>query len=196
MIKNDITFKKITIGILSLQGCVEPHFAHLDALDVSYKEVKFKEDFDTVDAFILPGGESTTMLKLMKIFDLEKTFLENAQKKPVWGICAGTILMAKKAINPDQKSFGLLDCTVERNAYGRQVDSLEATIKNYPVSFIRAPKITEIAETVEVIAEFKGLPVWIKQGRCMATTFHPELTKDYPSNVHAEFINIVKTYYQ
>ncbi|MHA1539196.1 MAG: pyridoxal 5'-phosphate synthase glutaminase subunit PdxT [Alphaproteobacteria bacterium] len=186
----------LTIGILSLQGCVEPHFAHIEALGVSYKEVKFKEDFDVVDALILPGGESSTMLKLLKIFDLEDIFLEHAQKKPVWGICAGAILMAKEVINPAQKAFGLMDYVAERNGYGRQLDSCQTEIKNYPVSFIRAPKIQKIGKDVEVVAEFEGTPVWIKQGRCMATTFHPELTEDYPSSIHTAFINMVKAYYQ
>lgn len=155
--------------------------------------VKTPKQFDQVDAFILPGGESTTMLKLINRFELWDVLAEQFKTKPVWGICAGSILMAQTVTDPAQKSFGLLPMTVQRNGYGRQLDSHYAEINGYTVSLIRAPIITKIDDTVEVLAEHDGSPVWVKKGNKIASTFHPELTLDTPSPMHQKFVDLVKS---
>jgi pyridoxal 5'-phosphate synthase pdxT subunit len=179
------------IGVLALQGAVQPHKPHIEAAGGEFRAVKTPEQFDEVDAFILPGGESTTMLKLIETFGLWDSLRKNFEKKPVWGICAGSILLAEKVIDPAQKSFGILPITVQRNAYGRQIDSHHAEIDGYPISLIRAPVITDAGKT-EVLAEHEDTPVWVRLGRNMATTFHPELTLDYPSPMHKAFIDLVR----
>lgn len=180
-----------TIGVLALQGAVKPHQAHIEACGAQFKAVKTAQDFESVDAFILPGGESTTMLKLIGNFGLWDVLVDQFQKKPVWGICAGSILLAKTVTNPAQKSFGLLPMTVERNGYGRQLDSHHSAINGYTVSFIRAPIIKDIAQDVTILATHEDAPVWVQKGKIMATTFHPELTMDYPSPMHKAFIDLI-----
>lgn len=183
---------KPVIGVLALQGAVEPHKKHLDAAGAEFRAVKTPEQFEEVDGFILPGGESTTMLKLIEAFDLWADLKKQFAKKPVWGICAGSILIAENVTNPAQKSFGLIPMTVERNAYGRQLQSSHANINGYDISLIRAPVITEVGKGVEVKATHEGKPVWVEKGQYMATTFHPELTLDYPSPMHKEFVTLVR----
>ncbi len=212
------------IGVLALQGAVEPHKAHIEAAGGEFRAVKTAEQFETVDAFILPGGESTTMLKLIEAFELWDALKKQFATKPVWGVCAGAILIAEKVIispssrakprdlhnrtgedpstasfqpfaqddKGEQKSFGLIPMTVERNAYGRQLESHYATIAGYDVSLIRAPVISKVANDVTVKAEHEGKLVWVEKGRYMATTFHPELTLDFPSPMHREFVNLVR----
>ncbi len=176
------------IGVLALQGAVEPHKAHIEACGAEFRSVKTAADFEAVDAFILPGGESTTMLKLIENFGLWDVLVDQFSKKPVWGICAGSILLAETVLNPAQKSFGMLPMTVERNGYGRQLDSHYADIDGYGVSFIRAPMFTDIDESIEVLATHQGQAVWVRQGHVMASAFHPELTMEYPSPMHKAFI--------
>ncbi|MGB4107677.1 MAG: pyridoxal 5'-phosphate synthase glutaminase subunit PdxT [Alphaproteobacteria bacterium] len=185
---------KPVIGVLALQGAVEPHRKHIEAAGGEFRAVKTPEQFETVDAFILPGGESTTMLKLIEAFDLWDALAAQFKAKPVWGICAGSILIAENVTSPAQKSFGLIPMTVERNAYGRQLESHHADINGYDVSLIRAPVISKTGDGVEVEATHEGKPVWVEKGRYMATTFHPELTLDYPSPMHREFVNLVREY--
>ena len=184
---------KLKIGVLALQGAVEPHRPHLEAAGASFSAVKTPEQFGAVDAFILPGGESTTMLKLIENFDLWDELAAQFRAKPVWGICAGSILLAEKVLNPAQKSFGLLPITVERNGYGRQLDSHHGEVSGYPVSFIRAPVITDAGRS-EILASHEGKPVWIQNGQYMATTFHPELTLDFPSPMHNAFLEMVQNF--
>jgi 5'-phosphate synthase pdxT subunit len=204
-----MNLNQITIGVLSLQGCVTPHFPHIEALgangntnvNVRAIHVKREEDFAQADAFILPGGESTTMWKNIDNFQLFDVMRENFQQKPVWGICAGSILMARKVLGREQRSFHLGEFDVERNAYGRQVESREVVIKGYPVTFIRAPKLNNVdLNQCEVLAaererEGEGgreTPVWISwKGQYMATTFHPELTEQYPSLMHQTFLEMI-----
>ncbi len=183
--------QKPIIGVLALQGAVEPHKLHIEACGAEFKAVKTAKDFERVDAFILPGGESTTMLKLIDNFNLWDILKEQFTNKPVWGICAGSILLAETVLNPAQKSFGLLPMTIERNGYGRQLESHYAKIEGYEVSFIRAPVITEIEGNIEVLATHENTPVWVKCGNIMATTFHPELTANYPSPMHKAFIDLI-----
>lgn len=179
------------IGVFALQGCVTPHRYHLETLGVQYKEVRKEKDLSHIDGLILPGGESTTMLKLIKEFELEDALSETFKRVPVWGICAGAILMAKSVLSPAQRSFGLLDIVVQRNAYGNQLNSFNAVVENSSVSFIRAPIIKYVDKHVRVLAVMHNEPIWVQQNQYMATTFHPELTTDKPSNIHRFFVGIV-----
>jgi 5'-phosphate synthase pdxT subunit len=178
------------IGVLALQGCIEPHRPHIEAAGGRYVPVKTSADIKQVDALILPGGESTTMLKLIGAFGLDAPLREAMGYKPVWGICAGAILMAEKVESPTQKSFGLIPMTVRRNAYGRQLESVHQSIEGYTVSYIRAPVIEEIDKDVEILAERENKPVWVSYGPYMASTFHAELTRDYPSPMHEAFMSM------
>lgn len=180
------------IGVLALQGAVQPHKAHIEVAGAKFMAVKTPEQFAQVDGFILPGGESTTMLKLIHRFDLWDVLADEFAKKPVWGICAGSILMAKTVKNPAQKSFGVLPIEVERNGYGRQIDSHQVDVNGYPVSFIRAPKIAVCGDDVDVHYSHEGAPAWVQQGQYMATAFHPELTMQFPSPMHSHFVDLVK----
>ena len=180
------------IGVLALQGAVEPHRAHIEAAGGEFRAVKTPEQFDAVDGFILPGGESTTMLKLIETFGLWDALVRNFKTKPVWGICAGAILIAERVTHPQQKSFSLLPLTVERNGYGRQLESHHAEIDGYEVSFIRAPIFTDVGPDVAILAEHQGAPVWVRSGKYWASAFHPELTMTYPSPMHRGFVDLVR----
>jgi len=180
----------MTVGILALQGCVEPHVKHFEALGQDVMKVKRPEDFKNIDRLLIPGGESSTMLRLLKVYELEEVLEEVANKIPVWGICAGAILMASKLTGHTQKSFNLIDMTIERNAYGSQLDSFQDEVSGYEVSYIRAPKIISCEPTVEVMARQNENPVWLVQGNKMATTFHPELNLNTPSPMHKFFMEL------
>lgn len=179
------------IGVLALQGAVEPHKPHIEACGAQYRAVKTAKELETVDAFIIPGGESTTMLKLIENFNLWDVLSEQFRQKPVWGICAGSILLAEKVLNPSQKSFGMLPITIERNGYGRQLESHHASVEKYTVSFIRAPVIKDVTGDVEILSTHEDTPVWIQKDHVMASTFHPELTMQYPSPMHKRFVDLV-----
>ncbi len=163
-------------GVLALQGDFE---AHAKALGGA-REVRRATEVDEVDLLVLPGGESTTLLNLLEGSGIEEAVRRLvARGGVVFGTCAGAILLAKGVSNPAQASWGLLDVDVERNAFGRQVDSFEAVLEpDYPALFIRAPRIRRVGAGVEVLARWKGEPVFVKQGRVFAATFHPELTDD------------------
>lgn len=176
------------VGILAVQGCVEPHRKHVEALDAELVEVRRSEDFKTIDALILPGGESTTMLKLIDHFGIWGDLLKASKEIPFWGICAGSILMAKKVTDPAQKSLGIMDIDIQRNGYGRQVDSAQAKINDYEVAFIRAPIVSRSGKGCDVLAKYKGDPVWIQQGMHMISTFHSELNTECPSPFHKAFL--------
>lgn len=201
----------LTIGCLALQGCVDRHRAHIEAAGADFVPVKTAKQFEDVDGFILPGGESTTMLRLIKVFGLWDALVEEFATKPVWGICAGTILMSEKAIVNDnltsrkaagehgediQKSFNLLPITVLRNGYGTQLESHIDQVHGYDVSFIRAPVIESVSDEVKILATHQDKPVWVQgtgdKAKYMASTFHPELTADYPSPMHQSFVDLVK----
>lgn len=186
--------EKPIIGVLALQGAVDLHRAHIEAAGGVFSAVKTPQDFDTIDAFILPGGESTTMLKLIQRFELWDVLVDQFEAKPVWGICAGAILMAENVLNPAQKSFGLISVTAERNGYGRQLQSHYDVIDDYSVSFIRAPIIHDLDPAITIHATHNEQPAWISHGQYMLTTFHPELTQSYPSPMHAQFVNLVRDY--
>ena len=181
---------KPIIGVLALQGAFAAHKPHIEALGATYREIRKTEDCDGVSAYILPGGESSTMLRLMKVLELEEKLVTEFKTKPTWGICAGSILLAKEVLNPAQRSLGLIDCTVTRNGYGRQLDSHNDMVQNYPVAFIRAP-IIEDAGTAKIKAESGGKPVWLEQNNIMGTTFHPELSPNTPSPMHKAFFELI-----
>jgi 5'-phosphate synthase pdxT subunit len=182
------------IGVLAIQG---DYAAHADALAESGaepEEVRKPEELAGLDGLILPGGESTTMLRFLKhrFFDALEQF---CARKPVFGTCAGAIMLAREVRNPAQRSLGILDVVVERNAYGRQIDSAiltaETSLPGGPLEmvFIRAPRIVETGTGVEVLALREGYAALVRQGRVLAATFHPELSMD--RRVHRLFVEMV-----
>ena len=193
-----------TVGILAVQGDFALHGRMLDRLGAPWRLVKHAADLAGVGALILPGGESTTILKFFEGEGLGPAILSFAgQGRPIFGTCAGTILLAKEVLNPPQAHLGLIDITVERNAYGRQIDSavrrgtLEvagspaAVVPNLSARvvemvFIRAPIIRRVGDGVRVLGRADGLPVLVEQGNILAATFHPELTED--ETVHRYFV--------
>ncbi|RSL14737.1 pyridoxal phosphate synthase yaaE subunit [Edaphobacter aggregans] len=188
--------KPLTIGILALQGAYEAHAKTLRTLGATPRLVRLPADLEGIDGLIMPGGESTTMLKFLErhdFFDTLKTFV---QTTPTFGTCAGAILLATDVENPTQKSLAALDITVERNAYGRQIDSTilhaDSKLPGGPLEmvFIRAPRITRTGEAVETLATREANPVLVRQGHILAATFHPELSHD--TRVHELFLNLVR----
>ena len=168
-----------TIGILALQGGYDAHAKVIESLGGSVRLIRNPEELDGIDGLILPGGESTTMLKLLNRYNFFPALQDwLAETKPTFGTCAGLILLAKYVRNPEQQSLGWLDATVTRNGWGRQLDSFEAFDDGgqYPLCFIRAPRIEEIGPSVEVIASLNGEPICLKQKHVFGATFHPELT--------------------
>jgi 5'-phosphate synthase pdxT subunit len=190
------------IGVLAIQG---DYAAHADALIESGaipSLVKSSEDLrpggQPLDGLILPGGESTTMLKFLERRNLFESLQDFASQRPVFGTCAGAILLAREVRHPAQRSLGLLDATVERNAYGRQIDSTiltgPTTLPGGPLEmvFIRAPRITSTGPIAEVLARREQFPVLVRQGHLLAATFHPELSQD--RRVHRLFVDMVKDF--
>jgi 5'-phosphate synthase pdxT subunit len=184
------------VGVLALQGDFEKHIQALDRLGVPAVEVREKSQLEEVDGLIIPGGESTTIGKLLVRYGMLEPMQTFAKEgKPIFGTCAGTILLAKEIEGSNQDRIGVLDIAVKRNAYGRQIESFEAdifvpTIGELPIRgvFIRAPIIKHIEDGVEVLARFGDSPVLVKQGKILAATFHPELTND--TRVHAFFLSL------
>ncbi|HMD09413.1 MAG TPA: pyridoxal 5'-phosphate synthase glutaminase subunit PdxT [Candidatus Acidoferrum sp.] len=185
------------IGILAVQGDFAAHAAMLDGLGAETVEVRTVGDLDGCDGLILPGGESTTQLQFLQeegLFDAVKKFAEDGGA--IFGTCAGAILLATEVKNPAQASLGLLDMTVLRNAYGRQLASDvffgSSKLTDVPLEmvFIRAPIIDRAGPGVEVLAEYAGKPVLVQKANVMAATFHPELTQD--SSVHRHFLGLVE----
>jgi 5'-phosphate synthase pdxT subunit len=181
-----------TVGVLALQGDFEAHRKAIERAGARAVEVRTKDQLDQCDGLIIPGGESTTMLKLLDIEGLTGSVRDFGARKPVYGTCAGAILLAREVTHPSQESLGLMDISVERNAYGRQIDSRIAKVPvngggEFEAVFIRAPIIRKIGEGVSVLASYQGDPVWVEQGRHMVTTFHPELTGD--PRIHRRFVD-------
>jgi pyridoxal 5'-phosphate synthase pdxT subunit len=186
----------VKIGILAVQGDYEAHAAMLRELGVESVEVRSPEVLKECDGLILPGGESTTQLQFLEEEGLDKGIREfAAAKKPVFGTCAGAILLASQVKHPEQRSLGLLDITTLRNGYGRQVHSDvvtgPTTLKDEPLEmvFIRAPIFERVGSDVKVLAEYAGKPVLVQKGNVMAASFHPELTRD--AAVHRHFLQLV-----
>lgn len=186
------------IGILSLQGAFIEHANILKTIDgVESLEVRNREDINNCDGLIIPGGESTTIGKLIErynLYDILKNKIENGF--PVFGTCAGLIILSKKLLqDKNQKTLGVLDVVVKRNAFGRQINSMEIDLKikyfdsPFRAVFIRAPIIVEFGKDVEVLAELEEGPVFVKQKNIIASSFHPELTND--NRIHKIFIDII-----
>jgi pyridoxal 5'-phosphate synthase pdxT subunit len=184
-----------TVGVLALQGDFDAHRKAVERVGGRPIEVRTAQDLDACDGLIVPGGESTTMLKLLDIENLTEPLRQFAARKPVFGTCAGAILLAHSVTSPSQPSLDLIDIDVERNAYGRQIDSRVARVdaggKDMEAVFIRAPKILRVGSGGKILATYNGDPVWVEQGRHMVTTFHPELTSD--PRVHQQFLERVAT---
>lgn len=187
----------MAIGVLAIQGDFAAHARVLRRIGVDVIEVRRANDLDASNGLIVPGGESTTMLKFIEEENLAAPITDFArQGKPVFGTCAGAILLAREVYNPAQPSLGLIDIGVERNGYGRQVDSfiagVETAIEGGPLEavFIRAPKIKRIGLEVEVLASLNGEPVLVREGNILAATFHPELTED--TRAHSLFVELVR----
>ncbi len=181
---------KPTIGVLALQGDFEAHEKALARAGACAVQVRTREDLEAVDGLIIPGGESTTMLKLLRREDLFEPLRSFGETKPIFGTCAGAILLAKEVTNPAQESLGLMNIGVERNGYGRQLDSRIVRLRDgYEAVFIRAPIIRSVGEGVTVLARYGADPVLVEQGRHLVATFHPELTED--ARVHKLFVEKV-----
>jgi 5'-phosphate synthase pdxT subunit len=189
---------KKRVGVLALQGDFEAHQRALELAGAEAVQVRTPEDLAQVEGLVIPGGESTTMLKLLDETGLKQPLLDFAARKPIFGTCAGAILVAKTVTNPVQEALGMMDITVERNAYGRQLDSRIAKIDSPDISggaieavFIRAPVIRSVGDTVNVLATFNGDPVLVEQGKHLVATFHPELTGD--DRVHRLFLDKIES---
>jgi pyridoxal 5'-phosphate synthase pdxT subunit len=192
-----IDFANMKIGILAIQGDYEAHAQVLDRLGVAHRFVRTPGDLEGLSGIILPGGESSTHLKVITeegLFDALKKFA--ADGGAFFGTCAGAILLAREVRGPEQASLALLDIAVLRNAYGRQLASDvrlgPTTLRKEPLEmvFIRAPIIESVGQGVEVLAEDDGHPVLVRQGRILAATFHPELTDD--TTVHELFLKLTR----
>ena len=186
---------KKKIGVLALQGDFEAHERALSRAGAEAVEVRSAADLRQIDGLVIPGGESSTMLKLLEIENLLEPLREFGQRRPIFGTCAGAILLANEVMHPPQPSLGLMDIGVERNAYGRQLDSRIAHLKpegldgELEAVFIRAPIIRRVGEGAKVLARYRGDPVLVEQGRHLVATFHPELTDDL--RVHQLFLEKV-----
>jgi pyridoxal 5'-phosphate synthase pdxT subunit len=185
------------VGVLALQGAFREHREALTALGVPAVEVRRPEHLAGVDALVMPGGESTTMSKLLDTADLREAIGERlGDGLPVLGTCAGMILLARDVLDarPDQRSFGAIELTVRRNGYGRQLDSFEADLDvgalapggPFPGVFIRAPVVESVGDGVEVLVRHEDRPVLVRQGAVVATSFHPELSGDL--RIHEWFV--------
>ena len=183
------------IGVLAIQGDYAAHAAALADAGADPLEVRQPDQLKGLAGLILPGGESTTILKFLDKLNFFEILQEFCSVNPVFGTCAGAILLAREVRNPAQRSLGVLDAVVERNAYGRQVDSsiltAETALPGGPLEmvFIRAPRIVNTGSTVKVLAVRDGSPILVRQGSVLAATFHPELSPD--RRVHQLFVQIV-----
>jgi pyridoxal 5'-phosphate synthase pdxT subunit len=181
------------IGVLALQGDFDAHRKRLEELGTEVVLVKNPEQLEGIDGLVIPGGESSTFLKLLGDQGLEK-LKQFSRVKPTFGTCAGAILLANEIENPKQAGLGALDIRIRRNAYGRQIDSSirQGRFGSAPLEmvFIRAPKIERIGPEVEVLATEGSDPVVVRQGKVMAATFHPELSAD--KRVHQVFLSLVE----
>ena len=181
------------IGVLALQGDFDAHRKRLEELGAEVVLVRKPEQLDSIDGLVIPGGESSTFLKLLGEAGVEK-LKEFVRLKPTFGTCAGAILLAQEIDNPKQAGLGAIDIGIRRNAYGRQIDSSirEGSFQGSPVEmvFIRAPKISRVGPGVEVLATAGEDPVVVRQGNVMAATFHPELSSD--GRIHEDFVKLVK----
>lgn len=187
------------IGVLALQGAVAEHINLLQQAGAEAVAIKKIEQLADIDGIILPGGESTTIGKLMKKYGFDHALQEfSAEKKPIFGTCAGLILLASEIEGQDWVHLGLMNIKVQRNAFGRQRESFETDLliegvaEDFRAVFIRAPLILGVGENVQVLSEFNGEIVAARQGSLLCSSFHPELTADH--RMHEYFIEMVKEY--
>ncbi len=188
----------MNVGVLAIQGDFAEHIAVLKRLGVQGREIRLPDQFADIDGLIIPGGESTTLSRLMNIYDLREPITRMANEgKAIWGTCAGMIMMAKEITEEDPVPLGLMDIGVLRNAFGRQVDSFEQDLiinqlDQVPFHgvFIRAPAIIRVGQEVDIMASLPdGQPVAVCQDKLMATAFHPELTGD--NRLHRYFLDLI-----
>lgn len=188
------------IGVLSIHGSFAEHVATLQSMKIPAREVKTLEALAQVQGLIIPGGESTTIGKLMRLYGLSEEIQRRAGgAKPtlaVWGTCAGAILLAERVENHPPDGLKLMDMTIVRNAYGRQVDSFTTELNipvlgtaPMPAVFIRAPQVTSVGPKAEILAYYENSPVMVRQGSLLATMFHPELTED--TRLHEYFVSLI-----
>lgn len=188
------------IGVLAIQGAIEEHINMVKKCGAEAVWVSTPAKLDEIDGLIIPGGESTTIGKLAKIYDIDKKIIAKVNKgMPIWGTCAGMVYLAKEVINPakDQNTLKLLDISIKRNASGRQIDSYsgeinfeKAGINNHKSIFIRAPYVSRIGDNVEILGKIDDHIIFVKQDNIMATSFHPELTNDI--RFHEYFIKMIE----
>jgi 5'-phosphate synthase pdxT subunit len=186
------------IGVLALQGNFDAHAKALARAGADAVEVRTASEIESVEGLVIPGGESSTMLKLLNDNELVEPLREFGQTKPIFGTCAGAILLATEVTNPVQESLGLMDMTVQRNAYGRQLDSRIVNIATESAEidsqieavFIRAPIIRRTGPRVHVLASYNGDPVLVSEGQHLVATFHPELTDS--ASIHSLFVKRVE----
>ena len=190
----------LKIGVLALQGAFAKHADVLSRLGVDFRFVKKPDDLNDLDALIIPGGESTTMLRQIGFIQLLPALKDFSQHRPLFGTCAGLILMSREIVaHPEMPSLQLLNVAVERNAFGRQIESFGTDIEVnlpseksfvFPAVFIRAPQIVQNGSEVSVLAAYKGKPVLVQQGLHLGASFHPELTEDL--RIHRYFLSLVE----
>ena len=189
----------LNIGVLAVQGDFAEHIAILRRIGVDAREVRLPEQLEALDGLIIPGGESTTLSRLMSIYHLREPVAQMAAEgRAVWGTCAGMIMLASEITEQDPVPLGLMDIGVQRNAFGRQVDSFEQPLQITPLTpepyhciFIRAPVVIRVGTPVEILASLDdGRPVAVQQDNLLATAFHPELTSD--TRVHQYFVGLAR----
>ena len=188
----------VSVGVLALQGDFAEHVSVMQELGVNTLEVRHAKDYDQIDALIIPGGESTTMARLLDLDEMRESLVRYAKEgMPVWGTCAGMIMLSTWVSDGRPEPLGLMDIKVSRNAFGRQVDSFEAALdipvigeEKFHAVFIRAPIVDHVEKAVTVLGRLDdGTIVAVKQNSLLATSFHPELTKDY--RLHEYFLEFI-----
>ena len=189
-----------TVGVLAIQGDFAEHRRSLEQLGVEVREIRLPDQLDDIDGLIVPGGESTTIVQLIDIYEMREKLRERIldERMPTWGTCAGMIVMAGELTDHRPTPLSLMDTVVSRNAFGRQVDSFESDLEvngmdgpPYRAVFIRAPVFVSVGDEVEVLASLDdGRPVAVRQGHMLATAFHPELTDD--ARMHKLFVGMVE----
>ncbi|MEW5923096.1 MAG: pyridoxal 5'-phosphate synthase glutaminase subunit PdxT [Candidatus Zixiibacteriota bacterium] len=178
--------KKVTIGVLALQGDFERHLEQLKELNIRGCEIRRSDQLEKIDGLIIPGGESTTMTELIDRFNMRRTLVEFCSQKPVWGTCAGMIMLAREVDHDLVRPLNIIDITVKRNGYGRQVHSFFTTVQaslnghlsELKASFIRAPMVSRYAPGISVLATYGGSPVLLTHKNCLVSSFHTELESD------------------
>ncbi len=187
------------VGVLALQGAVAEHLRLLEKAGAEAIAVKKVSQLDEIDGLVIPGGESTTIGKLMKLYGFDQALQQfHQQKKPMFGTCAGMIILAKEITGQDWNHLGIMDIQVQRNAFGRQRESFEVNLEvkgigsDFRAVFIRAPLILEVSKEVDILSIHNGEIVAARQGHVLAASFHPELTDD--ERMHAYFLEMVKEY--